>query len=244
MSERGCRNGFLAFDALRGQSFENKSGKRTAQGALDAHARGGYRGAAMSAMDTSSPGQGPGSGGLLARFDAGFGKLTTTMNMIGTMWIIVMTVLVVADVIGLNLFRQSVPAVKEFIQLSMPGIVFLQLANTLREDRHVSSDVLITKVRKRSPRVASFTYAIFNLIGMALMLFLAWKIWPKAYQAYEQGFTRGHEGLLTLPEWPSMALVVLGSAVMGIQYLLIMIRDFRDAFSRSPSPHSEGGAAI
>lgn len=180
----------------------------------------------------------------MEKFDRWFGRLTSIMNMIGTVWIIVMTLLVVADVIGLNLFRQSVPAVKEFIQLSMPGIVFLQLANTLRENRHVSSDVLITKVRRHSPRVASFTYAIFNLIGMWLMLFLAWRIWPKAYQAYEQGFTRGHEGLLTLPEWPSMALVVFGSAVMGIQYMLIMIRDFRDAFSRAPDPHSEGGAAV
>lgn len=183
-------------------------------------------------------------GGAMAKFEVQFGKLTTTMNMIGTIWIIVMTILVVADVIGLNLFRQSVPAVKEFIQLSIPGIVFLQLANTLREDRHVSSDIFINRVRVRSPRVAAFTFGVFNLIGMWLMLFLAWRIFPKAGQAYTEGFTRGHEGILTLPEWPSMALVVFGSAVMGIQYLLLMLRDFRVAFSGAPAPRHDGGSAV
>lgn len=197
------------------------------------------------AQAESPPPGGAGSEpGVLAKIDAYFGKLTSIMNMIGTIWIIVMTVLVVADVIGLNLFRQSVPAVKEFIQLSMPGIVFLQLANTLREDRHVSSDIFINKMRDRSPRVASFTYGVFNLIGMALMLFLSYRIFPKAEQAYTEGFTRGHEGLLTLPEWPSMALVVFGAAIMGLQYLLLMIRDFRAAFSSTPAPRHDGGSAI
>jgi TRAP-type C4-dicarboxylate transport system permease small subunit len=190
------------------------------------------------------PGSGQGSSGVLSGFDRTFGKLTSGMNMIGTIWIVVMTVLVAADVIGLNLFRQSVPAVKEFIQLSIPGIVFLQLANTLREDRHVSSDIFINKLRNRSPRVASFTYGIFNLIGMGLMIFLAWRIYPKALQAYTENFTRGHEGLLTLPEWPSMALVVVGSAIMGIQYGLMSAKDFGDAFSGAHKPHQEGGNAI
>ncbi len=182
--------------------------------------------------------------GFLARLDKTFGKLTSAMNMVGTIWIVVMTILVVADVIGLNLFRQSVPAVKEFIQLSMPGIVFLQLANTLREDRHVSSDVFINKLRRGSPRVASFTYGVFNLIGMALMLFLSYKIFPKAEQAYVEGFTRGHAGIMTLPEWPSMALVVFGAAIMGLQYLLLSARDFRAAFTGGPTPRHEGGMGV
>jgi TRAP-type C4-dicarboxylate transport system permease small subunit len=184
---------------------------------------------------------GGGEPGIMAKLDAQFGKLTSVMNMIGTIWIIVMTALVVADVIGLNLFRQSVPAVKEFIQLSMPGIVFLQLANTLREDRHVSSDIFITKIRNRSPRMGAFTYGVFNLIGMWLMIFLAWRILPKAEQAYTENFTRGHEGLLTLPEWPSMALVVFGAAIMGLQYGLMMVRDFRTAFGSASVSGSQNG---
>jgi TRAP-type C4-dicarboxylate transport system permease small subunit len=200
--------------------------------------------ATITPAEASPPGGGSADEGLFAKLERQFGKLTSVMNMIGTIWIIIMAILVVVDVIGLNVFRQSVPAVKEFIQLSIPGIVFLQLANTLREERHVSSDVFINKLRNVRPRVASFTYGIFNLIGMALMLFLSYRIFPKAGQAYWEGFTRGHEGILTLPEWPSMALVVFGAAIMGLQYLFLSVRDFRAAFTGAQAPRHDGGTSV
>lgn len=170
----------------------------------------------------------------LAAADSTFGHLTTAMNIIGTLWIIVMSVLVVADVMSLNLFNYGLPAVKEFIQLSIPGIVFLQLTNTLREDRHVSSDILMTPMRHRWPRVMGFVYASFNLIGAALMSVIGWVMIPKAEQAYTEGFFRGLEGIITLPEWPSMALVVLGSFAMAFQYILFFLRDLAIAVRGEP----------
>lgn len=168
------------------------------------------------------------SGGIvggLRRVDNLFGRLTAVLNIIGTVWIVVMSVLVVVDVIGLAAFSSPVPAVKEFIQLSIPGIVFLQLANTLRADRHISSDVFMQIIKTKRPRVAAFFYALFNLIGAGLMGLMAVLMYPKAMQAYVEGFTRGAQGVATLPEWPSMALVVVGAMVMAIQYLLLFLRD-------------------
>lgn len=161
----------------------------------------------------------------LAATDSAFGVLTTVMNIIGTVWIVVMSALVVADVVSLNFFNYGIPAVKEFFQLSLPGIVFLQLTNTLRENRHVSSDILMTPLQRRFPQVSAFIYAIFNLIGAGLMCMVGWVMIPKAEQAYDEGFFRGLDGVLTLPEWPSMALVVIGSFAMAFQYLLFFLRD-------------------
>lgn len=173
------------------------------------------------------PSGGPGGGlvGGLRRIDSLFGRLTAVLNIIGTVWIVVMSVLVVVDVIGLAVFSSPVPAVKEFIQLSIPGIVFLQLANTLRADRHISSDVFMQIIKTKRPRVAAFFYAIFNLIGAGLMGLMAILMYPKAMQAYVEGFTRGAQGVATLPEWPSMALVVVGAMVMAVQYVLLFLRD-------------------
>ncbi len=192
----------------------------------------------------SSGGEGsppPAPGGIAAalrRVDNAFGQVTTILNIVGTVWIVVMSVLVVVDVIGLAAFSAPVPAVKEFIQLSIPGIVFLQLANTLREDRHISSDVLMQVIKARRPRVAAFFYSIFNLIGAVLMGIMAYLMYPKAEQAYVEGFTRGAQGVATLPEWPSMALVVLGAGVMAIQYLLLFLRDsIAVAIGKPPVDH-------
>lgn len=175
-----------------------------------------------------------GSGAWLRRVDDVFGRLTTVMNIVGTAWIVVMSVLVVVDVIGLAAFSVTVPAVKEFIQLSIPGIVFLQLANTLREDRHVSSDVIMQIVRTKRPRVAALFYAVFNAVGAGLMGLMGVLMYPKAMQAYVEGFTRGAQGVATLPEWPSMALVVLGSLVMAVQYFLLFLREMLTVFTGAP----------
>jgi TRAP-type mannitol/chloroaromatic compound transport system permease small subunit len=180
------------------------------------------------------PAAGSGVVGRLRQIDGLFGRLTAVLNLVGTVWIVVITVLVVVDVVGLAAFSAPVPAVKELIQLSIPGIVFLQLANTLREDRHVSSDVLMQIVKTKRPRVAAFFYALFNLIGAGLMGLMAILMYPKAMQAYLEGFTRGAQGVATLPEWPSMALVVLGAMVMAIQYFLFFLRDGLAVFIGSP----------
>lgn len=180
--------------------------------------------------DSTSQGAGRGPLSTLASCEAmSFGRLTSGMNLFGSIWIIFLVVLVVGDVGGRELFNYPIPATKEMIQLSIPGIVFLQLANTLRGGRHVSSDVLMGAVQRRWPRIAVTFYAVFNLIGAAMMGMIAVLMVPKAWQAYDQDFEKGTQGILTIPEWPVMALVVFGAAVMAIQYLILSIRDFHAA---------------
>lgn len=177
--------------------------------------------------NTGSP---QGAKGLIARLDSWFGGLTATMNMIGTITIVVVTVVVVADVIGI-LMSKPIVGVNEFMQLSLPGIVFLQLANTLRENRQISSDVFVARLRTARPRAYKALFSFYNLIGGVFMIVLAWLMYPKAMQAYTGNFTRGAQGIIEIPQWPSMALVVLGGAVMGIQYLLHCVRDARAAIT-------------
>jgi len=195
----------------------------------------------------SQPGsaQVPANGGIIARIDHWFGGLTASMNMIGTITIVAVTILVVADVIGILISRPIV-GVNEFMQLSLPGIVFLQLANTLRENRQISSDVFVDRLKQSRPRIHKGLFSFYNLVGGVFMIWLAWLMYPKAMQAYTGNFTRGAQGIIEIPQWPSMALVVLGGAVMGIQYLLHFVRDARAAITgqieAEGSPSSEAGA--
>jgi TRAP-type C4-dicarboxylate transport system permease small subunit len=179
--------------------------------------------------------------GSIARADRLFGYLTETMNMIGTITIVLIAVLVVIDVIGLA-FSRPLVGVNEFMQLSLPGIVFLQAANTLRERRQISSEVFIERLQRHKPRLTAFLYGFYNVIGAVFLAGIAWLLYPKMLQAYDRGFTRGAQGIIEIPEWPSMALVVLGGAVMSIQYLLHALRDLRVAatgdFSASAKPEA------
>lgn len=159
------------------------------------------------------------------------------MNMVGTMTIVVITVIVVIDVVG-TLFNKPLIGVNEFMQLSLPGIVFLQLANTLREDRQIASDVFIRGLQRRSPRTTKILYGTYNLIGAVFMGFLAWLMYPKAVQAYAENFTRGAQGIIEIPQWPSMALVVFGGAIMAVQYLIHAIRDYLAAVNGNFETHA------
>lgn len=158
-----------------------------------------------------------------------FGRLTIALNAIGTVLILVMAVAVNADILGRELFNRPVPGVTEFLGLSIVAVVFLQMANTLREDRHVSNDLVLAAVAKRRPRAAAFFYGIFHLIGAALMGFIVWYVFPIFRENYEGGFYKGTAGVIELPVWPFMLVVLIGGIATIGQYLILAFQQFRRA---------------
>jgi TRAP-type C4-dicarboxylate transport system permease small subunit len=156
-----------------------------------------------------------------------FGALTTLLNVLGTVLIVVMALAVNADVIGRDLFNQPIAGVTEFLGLSIVALVFLQMANTLREDRHVSNDLIMATVARRHPRVAFAFYGLFHLIGGALMAMIVWYVIPILQENYEGNYFKGTGGVVEIPVWPFLAIVVIGGAVAAVQYLLLAWGEFR-----------------
>jgi TRAP-type C4-dicarboxylate transport system permease small subunit len=149
-----------------------------------------------------------------------FDWFTQALNIIGTVLILAMAVAVNADIIGRNGFNHPIAGVLEFIGLSIVAVVFLQMANTLREDRHVSNDVFIRMIAAASPRLASTLYAAFNIVGAALMLTIVIYVWPIVRENYEGGYYAGTAHVIEIPIWPFMAIIVLGAATTAIQFLI------------------------
>ncbi len=158
-----------------------------------------------------------------------FGQLTMVLNVIGTLLIVAVTLLTNADVIGRTAFNQPVPGVPEMVALSIVAIVFLQMANTLREDRHITSDVLMVLVKRRWPRFATACYALFHLIGAILLTLIVWFTLPIFGEAYDGGFYRGTQGVFTFPMWPIHGIVIVGGAATAIQFLILFWRDLSAA---------------
>jgi TRAP-type C4-dicarboxylate transport system permease small subunit len=164
-----------------------------------------------------------------------FGSVTQGLNVVGTLLILAMAVAVNADAIGRNLFNHPIPGVLEFLGLSIVAIVFLQMANTLREGRHVSNDLLTQLVTKSRPRLQAAIYASFNAVGALLMLLIAIYVWPLFVSSYEGGYYRGTTNVIEIPIWPFMIAVLVGAVATAIQYLLLMAGDLRRAIrTRAP----------
>ena len=184
----------------------------------------------MTAGDKAPTPDGPAPGAAAPR--SWFGTLTMALNAIGTALILVMAVAVNVDILGRELFRRPVPGVTEFLGLSIVAVVFLQMANTLREDRHVSNDLIMVWVGRSRPRVARFFYGLFHLIGALLMAFIVRYVWPNFLENYAGDYYKGTAGIIEIPVWPFMLIVLIGGGTAVIQYLLLAWHDWSHAFRR------------
>jgi len=149
-----------------------------------------------------------------------FRWLTQALNIAGTILILTMAIAVNLDIGGRDFFNKPIPGVTEFIGLSIVAVVFLQMANTLQEGRHVSNDILIRMIADTRPRMTAALYSAFNLIGAMLMIIIVIYVWPLVVENYQGGYFAGTGGIVEIPIWPFMAVVVIGSATTAIQFLI------------------------
>lgn len=158
-----------------------------------------------------------------------FARVIGVMNAAGTLWIIGLMVLINADIIGRGAFNAPLAGTAELVAFSIVGIVFLQLAHTLRSGSMTRSDVLLNVLERRAPKARLLLLSLFHLVGGVLMFLIAWKYWPSVVQAWqhpERNFM-GNPGFFTIPQWPLFILVFLGIVATAIQFLLLAWNDAR-----------------
>jgi TRAP-type C4-dicarboxylate transport system permease small subunit len=165
-----------------------------------------------------------------------FGTLTAVLNVVGTILIIAMAIAVNADVIGRDLFLHPIAGVNEFLGLSIVAVVFLQMANTLREGRHVSNDIIVMAIGVKHPRVARVFYGLFHLIGAFVMALIVWFVTPMFVEMYQKGYYQGTAGVVEIPIWPFVLPVIVGGTISAIQYVLLAGQEFALAFGRGRQP--------
>jgi TRAP-type C4-dicarboxylate transport system permease small subunit len=165
-----------------------------------------------------------------------FGTFTALLNIAGTILIIAMAIAVNLDVLGRDLFNHPIAGVNEFIGLSIVAVVFLQMANTLREGRHVSNDIIVLIIGASYPRVARAFYGLFHLIGAGLMALIVWFVSPMFMEMYQAGYYQGTAGVIEIPIWPFVLPVIVGGTASAIQYILFAGQEFAQAFGRGSKP--------
>ncbi|MEC7760601.1 MAG: TRAP transporter small permease [Pseudomonadota bacterium] len=146
--------------------------------------------------------------------------VTMALNLVATVWILLLLVMINLDVFSLNVIGRPIVGVKEAVGVSIAGIVFLQLAETLRSGRHIRSDMFLVRMMAKRPRIAEGLEAVYNLTGAVLMGFIFWYAIPLLTTAYEGSYYVGTPGVFTLPTWPVLSLVVLGAAMTFLQFVV------------------------
>lgn len=163
---------------------------------------------------------GPAGATASRRLDGRLNRLLAAMNAIGSIWILVLLIIINTDSFGRTLFNAPFTGVAELVELSLIAIVFLQLGDTIRLNRLTRSDGLLTILAARRPVVERAMRICFDLAGAALMTLILIGAWSTMIHAIERGEYFGNQGLFVVPEWPVRVIVVIGTTACLAKFLL------------------------
>ena len=156
-----------------------------------------------------------------------FSGLVVGLNGIGTVWIFVLMIVVNVDILARFLFNAPIQGVTEIVELSIVGIVFLQISDAVRRGRLTRSDGLYRRFSERHPRLGHSAGIVFDLLGAAFFVALLCGGVPRLMEAWQRGYFAGNEGLFVVPIWPIRLILVIGSAVVTLQFLALAWQELK-----------------
>lgn len=194
----------------------------------------------MSGADRRGGESGPGGGHGRPRLGAygepqplGLHRLTSWMNAAGTIAIFGLLVAVNADILGRGLFNAPLRGTAEILSVGIVAIVFMQLPNTLWAGRFPRADFALDGLAARAPRAGAAVLALFHLVGAAMLALLCIAIVPELKRAWALGDYFGALGDFTVPLWPVRLIMVAGTGLTALTFLLLAYEDLRVAFGRT-----------
>lgn len=152
------------------------------------------------------------------------------MNAAGSVWILLLILLVTADALGRSFFAAPIVGTVELVQISIVGIVFMQLGDTVRTGRLTRSETFLDAVKLLRPRAAAALEGVFCVLGAAYMAIGLWGSVPLLAEAIRRNSWIGNEGVFTAPVWPVKTVIVAGLAVCLVQFLRLAASSFKRAF--------------
>lgn len=164
----------------------------------------------------------PRDGPQLAQSSAvarGFSLAANILAAVGTLWILALMGVIVADVVGRNLLDRPITGVAETAGHSVVAIVFLQLTSAVLAGRMTRADFVARIIAGRAPWLGRLLDALFALVGALVFAAIIYASWPDLSAAWTRGEFFGVPGVFTVPTWPFRAIIVLGSAGAMVAYL-------------------------
>ncbi len=176
----------------------------------------------------------PGPGGDRPRSPAlrAFASVVGGMNAAGSCWIVVLMLLINAEAISRSAFNAPIIGVIEMIEISIIGIVFMQLADSLRQGVLTRSDGLFNQVMRRSPATGHGMGMMTCTLGVCFMALIIWGSVPFFFEAWENDYYIGVDGMFTAPVWPVALIIVIAVVVTMMQFVIMLSDHYRSLVGR------------
>jgi TRAP-type C4-dicarboxylate transport system permease small subunit len=166
-----------------------------------------------------------------AKYRGAIGKTlhwgAASLSIIGTIWIALLMLVIVADVLGRNFFNSPITGVAEVAARSVVAIAFLQVSAAVLNGRMTRSDMLLRVFSHFSPRVTAALELLFALVGAMIFLAVAYAVWPDTVRAYNTNEYFGVRGVFTVPTLPFRVIIIIGAVFASLAYLVVAVEHLR-----------------
>src|SRR5205823_6000759 len=150
------------------------------------------------------------------------GRVTLWLARIAMVALALIAVVTFFDVIGRYFFHAPFAFTVELTSFAMALIVFLGVGLVTHEDAHISADVVTLRLQ---PRLRALFALVTNLLALAFVAAMVWRLWWQAEFLYGKGDTTM---VWTLPLWPVAVAIAAGSVLLLTGLLLHLVTAWQD----------------
>ncbi|MFN3937496.1 MAG: TRAP transporter small permease subunit [Gemmobacter sp.] len=151
-------------------------------------------------------------------------RIAAALSAVGSVWIVALMLLIVADVIGRSFLNMPITGVAEIAGRSVVAIVFLQLAAAILQGRLTRSDLVIRLIGRASGRAVALLETLFALTAAVAFGLILYAAWPNLIRTWTTAEFFGVQGVFTIPLWPFRALMVGGVGLAVLAALIVALR--------------------
>lgn len=152
--------------------------------------------------------------GWLDLASRGLERLTGVLSVFGTLGIIAIMLLIVADILMRLAFAAPIMGVPEIVSMLILSIVFLQLPNSLAHGKITRADLLLDRLDVTRPKLRLILDGALHMVGAGVMAVLISAFYPLFLRSYERDEMVGTVGQFLAPIWPSYLVVLVGAVLM------------------------------
>ncbi len=148
-------------------------------------------------------------------------RLSKFLMVVAAAWTFGLSFLVLGNIVGRFAFDAPIYGTAEMVAASIVIIVFLQVGYAIRSRSMLKADFLVIHLPDIVQRII---LAIGYLFGVAFFLMIITGGWEESVLSYVELEYEG-EGALRVPSWPARWMVLIGSALAVINYLVLAYID-------------------
>ena len=150
-------------------------------------------------------------------------RLTKLLMIVGAVWAFALCFFILADIVarGINM---PISGTKEIVANSVVIIVFMQVGFAVRSGSMLRADFLVVTLPRPLQKALS---VLAMALGALLFLFLLNAAITPALRSFANGEFDG-EGALRVPVWPARFMIIFGSGLAGINYLILCLVEIFD----------------